>query len=256
MELVNKRVVVFFGALSIVLLVTTAVLTVLNIDLNQKRSELSETNNKATEKILAQQKIIETETAKLISDRDRCLKKIADPTKQDIEDMRDYIMARYSSVPEELAFMISETTSMLAKEHKIDFSLVVGLMEVESGFNPFAVSKAGARGLLQVMPKVWGEQHKIVNPSELHGIRRGISVGIQVLKFYVDKNEGKLTPALAAYNGSKGKEFANSVYLATGRFTCFRNNTYGRKDTEEETIEEENGKAISAGDTEVPNGLR
>jgi len=169
---------------------------------------------------------IETSKHKLAE----CAKKVADPSKRNVSDMQSYITARYSKVPIELAALISQKTNEIADEHDVDFALVVGVIDVESAFNPFAISKADARGLMQVMFKVWGKQYKITKASDLHDIGLNITVGVQILKHYINKNEGSLSKALKDYNGG-GKDYARDVYVAIGRFTAFRNNTYEEKAT-------------------------
>lgn len=209
-----------------------------NKKLEVKIIEIDAENSKIREEI-------ENQLHRLESEKEALQKKLADPAKQNIDDMKAYIQARYSKVPEELAELIAIKTNDLAKKHDVDFSLVVGLMEVESSYNPFAVSSVGAVGLLQVMPKVWAKTYNIEKATDLHGVEKGISVGIRVLKHYIDKNKGAIAKALQGYNGAngaKGKAFSDSVFLAVGRFTSFRNNTY--------KVEEE--ADASSGDASVP----
>lgn len=81
--------------------------------------------------------------------------------------------------------------------------VVLAVIEVESHFNPYAVSRAGAQGLMQVMP-FWKE---LIGSSEdnLTDIHTNLRYGCTVLKHYLDMEQGELTPALARYNGSYGK---------------------------------------------------
>jgi len=197
-----------------------------------------------------------TELEKQVSELDTvkkeledCLDKVADPDERNVSDLVDYIHARYPSVAIELAEIIAIKLNTLCKKHQIAFPLAVGLMEVESRFNPFAVSNKDARGLLQVLYSVWGKQLKLKDARELHGIECGINSGLYVLKHYIDKNKGNITKALMNYNGTKGDEFHKLVYEKVGRFTAFRTNLYG-KDTEGSA--EENGTAEKKGDTPKP----
>lgn len=162
----------------------------------------------------------------LEKERDHHLVNIAALSRKNRDDLQAYITHRYTSVPVELAEVIAYETDNLSKVHNIDFNLVAGLMEVESGFNPFAKSKVGARGLLQVMHRTWGKTYNIKNSSDLHDIHFGLETGIQVFKHYLSKNKGNVTQALQNYNGAKGRDFSNSVYIAVGKFSAFRNNTY------------------------------
>ena len=183
-----------------------------------------------------------------------CARKIADPAKRNVSDMHLYIMARYSKVPRELAALIAQKTNEITDKHDVDFALVVGLMDVESAYNPFAVSKKDARGLMQVMFKYWGKQYNIKKASDLHDITLNIETGVKVLKHYIDKNEGSISKALTAYNGG-GKDYAKDVFVAIGRFTAYRNNTYQKDEPEEKEKEDVNGRSLSTGHTDVPKGV-
>ena len=81
--------------------------------------------------------------------------------------------------------------------------VVLAVIEVESHFNPYAVSRAGAQGLMQVMP-FWKE---LIGSSDdnLTHIPTNLRYGCTILKHYLDMEHGELTPALARYNGSYGQ---------------------------------------------------
>ena len=81
--------------------------------------------------------------------------------------------------------------------------LVLALIEVESGFDRFAVSRAGAQGLMQVMP-FW--KNEIGRPEDnLTDPYTNLRYGCRILQFYADKEKGNMMHALARYNGSYGK---------------------------------------------------
>ncbi len=81
--------------------------------------------------------------------------------------------------------------------------LVLALIEVESRFDQYAVSRAGARGLMQVMP-FWMKE--IGRPDDnLLNIDTNLRYGCRILQFYLKKERGKWDEALARYNGSYGK---------------------------------------------------
>lgn len=81
--------------------------------------------------------------------------------------------------------------------------LVLALIQIESRFDRYAVSSAGAQGLMQVMP-FW--KNEIGRPKDnLTDINTNLRYGCRILQFYLDKEEGRLAPALARYNGSYGK---------------------------------------------------
>ncbi len=97
----------------------------------------------------------------------------------------------------------------------LDPELVLGLIEVESGFRKYAVSTAGARGYMQVMPFWVGligtPQHNLFH------LRTNLRYGCTILRHYLDLEKGDLYRALGRYNGSLGRpEYPNAV-LATWR---------------------------------------
>lgn len=80
--------------------------------------------------------------------------------------------------------------------------LVLAVIQVESNFNPFAISRAGARGLMQVMP-FWLKE--IGRPGEsLFRVQTNLRMGCTILRYYLDQERGNLFHALARYNGSRG----------------------------------------------------
>ncbi len=91
--------------------------------------------------------------------------------------------------------------------------LVLAVIEVESNFNQFAISRAGAIGLMQVMP-FW--LREIGHPEDnLFDARTNLRLGTTILKYYLDREDGNLTRALARYNGSVGSyRYTNKVFEA------------------------------------------
>lgn len=91
--------------------------------------------------------------------------------------------------------------------------LVLAIIEVESAFDEFAISVAGARGLMQVMP-FWLDEIGI-SDKNLFKIRTNLRMGCTILRYYLDMESGNLTRALARYNGSLGKmTYPNKVLKA------------------------------------------
>ena len=91
--------------------------------------------------------------------------------------------------------------------------LVLALIEVESTFDRFAVSRSGARGLMQVMP-FWKKE--IGHPGDnLFQPRINLRYGCTILKYYLDMTDGDINDALARYNGSYGEAiYSSRVMLA------------------------------------------
>lgn len=89
-----------------------------------------------------------------------------------------------------------------ASKHQLPISIILGLIETESHFNRFALSSAGAQGLMQIMP-FW--KLEIGNPEDnLIDIDTNIHYGCIILKHYLKIENGDINKALARYNGSKG----------------------------------------------------
>lgn len=81
--------------------------------------------------------------------------------------------------------------------------LVLALIEVESAFDNYAISRVGAQGLMQVMP-FWKDE--IGRPEDnLTDVDTNLSYGCRILQFYLQKEQGNWMHALARYNGSYGK---------------------------------------------------
>ena len=95
----------------------------------------------------------------------------------------------------------------------LDPHLVLAVIDVESKFRKYAVSKAGARGLMQVMP-FWVKQ--IGAPADnLFQERINLRYGCTILRHYLDREHGNLANALARYNGSLGQaDYPNRVLKA------------------------------------------
>jgi soluble lytic murein transglycosylase-like protein len=96
---------------------------------------------------------------------------------------------------------------------RLDPQLVLGIIEIESGFRKYAVSGSGARGFMQVMP-FWTSL--IGQPRQnLFHLRTNIAYGCTILRHYLDMEKGDYYRALGRYNGSLGKpEYPNLVLSA------------------------------------------
>jgi len=96
---------------------------------------------------------------------------------------------------------------------RLDPQLVLGVIEVESGFRKYAVSKSGARGFMQVMP-FWTDLIGASRQNLFH-MRTNIAYGCTILRHYLDVEKGDYFRALGRYNGSLGKgEYPNLVLSA------------------------------------------
>ncbi len=97
-----------------------------------------------------------------------------------------------------------------AKRAGLDPQMVLGLIHVESGFRKYAVSSAGARGYMQVMP-FWIKEIGSKGDN-LFAMRINLRYGCTILRHYLDIEKGDIYRALGRYNGSLGKpEYPNMV---------------------------------------------
>jgi len=110
-----------------------------------------------------------------------------------------------------------------AQRAGLDPHLVLGLIQVESNFRRHAISSAGARGYMQVMP-FWTSVIGDGDPSALFDARTNLRYGCVILRHYIDIERGDLFRALGRYNGSLGRpEYPNAVLAAWKRWSY--NNT-------------------------------
>jgi soluble lytic murein transglycosylase-like protein len=97
-----------------------------------------------------------------------------------------------------------------AKNNGLDPQLVLGVVEIESGFKKYAVSRAEARGYMQVMP-FWTKEAGRAKDN-LFNLRTNLIYGCWILGHYLDREKGDYFRALGRYNGSLGHpEYPNAV---------------------------------------------
>jgi soluble lytic murein transglycosylase-like protein len=117
----------------------------------------------------------------------------------------------------ELRMDFLRTLDYEAARAGLDRQMVLGLIQVESNFRKYAVSVAGARGYMQVMPfwtKVLGDG----DVRKLFDMRANLRYGCIILRHYLDMEKGDLFLALGRYNGSRGRpEYPNAVMAAWQR---------------------------------------
>ena len=106
-----------------------------------------------------------------------------------------------------------------AQRAGLDPELVLGLIQVESGFRRYAVSKAGARGYMQVMP-FWTRVIGDGDPAALFDMVTNIRYGCVILRHYLDLENGNLFLALGRYNGSRGRDTYPRQVLAAWQLSA------------------------------------
>lgn len=139
---------------------------------------------------------------------------IAEPT---------YKVAGPSAMPDVLAHELAsphlrreflQTVWYESQRAGLDPSLVLGLIQVESGFRKFAISSAGARGYTQVMP-FWTSVLADGDASVLFQAQTNLRFGCVILRHYLNVENGDLFLALGRYNGSRGQApYPNAVLAA------------------------------------------
>ena len=104
------------------------------------------------------------------------------------------VATEFSAVPPHEAY--DEIIQEAADAYGMDAALIRAVMEAESAFHPFAVSRSGAEGLMQLMPELSNE----MGVSNAFDPRENIMGGVRYLKRLLDYHEGDLDLALASYN--------------------------------------------------------
>ncbi|RJP69233.1 MAG: lytic transglycosylase domain-containing protein [Comamonadaceae bacterium] len=101
----------------------------------------------------------------------------------------------------------------------LDTTMVLGLIQVESAFRKFAISRVGARGYMQIMP-FWSRLIGDGDASRLFNMQTNLRFGCVILRHYLDRERGDTFLALGRYNGSRGRaEYPNAVYAAAKNWT-------------------------------------
>jgi soluble lytic murein transglycosylase-like protein len=107
-----------------------------------------------------------------------------------------------------------ETVWYESRRAGLETALVLGLIQVESGFRKYAISPVGARGYMQVMP-FWMRLIGDGQVSRLFHKQTNLRFGCVILRHYLDIEKGDLFMALGRYNGSRGRaEYPNLVFGA------------------------------------------
>ena len=119
---------------------------------------------------------------------------------------------RHSELSTRVEFL--QTVWYESKRAGLEPDLVLGLVQVESGFRKYAISSVGARGYMQVMP-FWARTIGDGDPARLFHMQTNLRFGCVILRHYLDRERGDLFMALGRYNGSRGRpEYPNAVLAA------------------------------------------
>ena len=104
----------------------------------------------------------------------------------------------FRPLPATIAY--NDAIAEAADLYRLDPNLIRAIIRAESAFNPFAVSRAGAQGLMQLMPAV-AEELNVLDPFDP---RQNIFGGARYLRWLLDRNDGNLDLAVASYNAGPG----------------------------------------------------
>ena len=104
----------------------------------------------------------------------------------------------FRALPATIAY--NDAIAEAASLYKLDPNLIRAIIRAESAFNPFAVSRAGAQGLMQLMPDV-AEELNVFDPFDP---RQNIFGGARYLRLLLDRHGGNLNLAVASYNAGPG----------------------------------------------------
>ncbi|RVT86372.1 lytic transglycosylase domain-containing protein [Inhella crocodyli] len=127
-------------------------------------------------------------------------------------EMGDRLKRRKPEQQTRLEFL--ETLWYETKRAGLEPALVLGLIQVESGFRKYAISSVGARGYMQVMP-FWARLIGDGHVPKLFHLQTNLRFGCVILRHYLDLEKGNLFMALGRYNGSRGRaEYPNLVFGA------------------------------------------
>ncbi len=136
--------------------------------------------------------------------------KLAAQAKVDRLDLLEFKSATFQKKFPEFARIV-DVAFRKARRYGFNPNLVLSIIQVESAFNPLAMSTAGACGLMQVRYAVWKDELNI-DQSRLFDIEYNIDLGLQILKQYRDLSGGNIHRALFLYNN--GYMYNNTGYVA------------------------------------------
>ncbi|MDI4632663.1 lytic transglycosylase domain-containing protein [Pelomonas sp. V22] len=126
--------------------------------------------------------------------------------------MSEKLKKRKSEAQTRIEFL--ETVWYESKRAGLEPALVLGLIQVESGFRKYAISTADARGYMQVMP-FWTRVIGDGQASRLFHMQTNLRFGCVILRHYLDREKGDMFLALGRYNGSRGRaEYPNAVFAS------------------------------------------
>lgn len=124
-----------------------------------------------------------------------------------LDDKRHALLAEYMArkyyVSRQVVQELVKTAYVVGRQYNVDPTLLVAVIAIESSFNPIAESVAGAKGLMQIIPKFhqekfseFGGEHAVFDPHA------NITVGARIIREYLQASSGNLAAALQTYAGA------------------------------------------------------
>ncbi|MFM0341252.1 lytic transglycosylase domain-containing protein [Paraburkholderia fungorum] len=131
-----------------------------------------------------------------------------------LSDITAVLRAQFRVAPSD-STRIARAVLIEADRHAISPVLLLAVMSVESSFDRYAVSIAGARGLMQILPAA--HPQLIAGVTDLSDPAINVRIGSTILRSYLDASGGDLQAALLRYSGG-GRGYARRVVLRMQRF--------------------------------------
>jgi hypothetical protein len=125
---------------------------------------------------------------------------VAKPSNISISTSEGFVSTSEDFRPLPATIAYNDAIDEAADLYNLDPNLIRAIIRAESAFNPFAVSRAGAQGLMQLMPAV-SEELNVLDPFDP---RQNIFGGARYLRWLLDRNDGNLDLAVASYNAGPG----------------------------------------------------
>ncbi len=150
---------------------------------------------------------------------------IGNEKKYDQVDFLEYQNAVFQKKFPDFAQIVRITYNR-SREFGFHPNLILSIMQVESAFNPLALSAAGAYGLMQVHYAVWKDELQI-EKNRIFDIGYNIGLGLKILKQYYDLANGNMDRALFLYNN--GYKYNNSGYIAKVNNSIYNRDGDGAK---------------------------
>ena len=243
---------------TILVIVFMAVITIHTAVINSKHTTAVKTIVGKAKSVAEKQALAIDSLTEQRSTLQKKVKSLKEVKMREKDSIKSYILTYYKTVApviaEEMAIHIIEKSS----DYNVPLVTVIAVTEVESHFNPFAISKKGARGPMQVMPKYWLKEFKLQNKYALHDIETNITCGVKILRKYLDATDNDMRKALYKYVGGDNL-YIKRVYESMGKFIVFKSFTdikvSGNEEEDEVARNNEEDKVVASDNDKIAADL-